>query len=278
MIRGNPNPFLLPPEGRGREGGVAVPESVASRQSTPPQPSPVQGKESERRPTRCPHLSRAYGYQGRLIKAVVVVFILVVGLSAPARADDMRLLVLGDSLTAGYNLPQDKAFPVQLERALWARDYPVTVLNAGISGDTTAGGLARLDWVLAEEPDAAIVALGANDGLRGLDPEQTRENLTAIVRRLKSQEIQVLIAGMLAPPNLGREYGEAFNAVFPEVAERTAVLLYPFFLEGVAADPALNQADGIHPTAEGVAVMVDNILPKVEELLHKADPCGCSSD
>ncbi|WP_218128293.1 arylesterase [Rhodospira trueperi] len=221
---------------------------------------------------------RGYGHARRWLKAVVVTLAFVTVLSAPAAAEDMRLMVLGDSLTAGYNLPQDKAFPVQLEQALRARDYPVTVLNAGISGDTTAGGRARLDWVLAEEPDAAIVALGANDGLRGLDPEQTRENLTAIVRRLKSQEIQVLIAGMLAPPNLGREYGEAFNAVFPEVAERTAVLLYPFFLKGVAADPTLNQADGLHPTADGVAVMVETILPKVEELLHKVDPCGCSWD
>ncbi|KAA5607684.1 arylesterase [Roseospira marina] len=196
----------------------------------------------------------------------------------PAQADPLRLLAFGDSLTAGYNLPQDAAFPVQLEAALRDRGHDVTVLNAGVSGDTTAGGRSRLDWVLAETPDAVIVALGANDGLRGLDLAQTRENLTAIVRRFKSQEVQVLVAGMLAPPNLGREYGEAFNAVFPEVAERTGVLFYPFFLEGVAADPALNQADGMHPTAEGVAVMVENILPSVEELLRKADPCGCSSD
>jgi len=220
----------------------------------------------------------AYGHRSRWFKALPAALALALVAPAPAWAEDPRLLVLGDSLTAGYNLPQDKAFPVQLEAALREAGHAVTVLNAGASGDTTAGGLARLDWVLAEEPDAAIVALGGNDGLRGLDPEQTRENLTAIVRRLKSEEIQVLIAGMKAPPNLGRDYGEAFNAVFPEVAERTAVLFYPFFLEGVAADPALNQADGIHPTAEGVAVMVDNILPKVEELLHKADPCGCSSD
>jgi acyl-CoA thioesterase-1 len=207
--------------------------------------------------------------------ALLALVLLVPG---PALAEATRLLVLGDSLTAGYNLPQDKAFPVQLEQALRDAGHDVTVLNAGISGDTTAGGRARLDWVLAEEPDAAIVALGGNDGLRGLDPAQTREHLTAIVRGLKSREIQVMIAGMLAPPNLGREYGEAFNAVFPEVAARTGVLLYPFFLEGVAADPALNQPDGIHPTAEGVAVMVRNTLPKVEELLRKANPCGCSSD
>ncbi|MQX36592.1 arylesterase [Roseospira navarrensis] len=210
---------------------------------------------------------------------MAVVLTVGVGAAAPAAgAEALRLLVLGDSLTAGYNLPQDKAFPVQLEEALGDAGHEVTVLNAGVSGDTTAGGRARLDWVLAEEPDAAIVALGGNDGLRGLDPAQTREHLTAIVRRLKSEEVQVMIAGMLAPPNLGRDYGEAFNTVFPEVAERTGVLFYPFFLEGVAADPALNQSDGIHPTAEGVSVMVENILPKVERLLEKADPCGCSSD
>jgi len=205
--------------------------------------------------------------------------LLLVALVVPVRAalaEGLRLLVLGDSLTAGYNLPQDAAFPVQLEHALREKGHDVTVLNAGVSGDTTAGGRARLDWVLAEEPDAAIVALGANDGLRGLDPVQMRENLTAIVRGLKSREIQVMVAGMLAPLNLGRDYGEAFNAVFPEVAARTGVLFYPFFLEGVAANPALNQADGLHPTAEGVAVMVEAILPKVEELLQKANPCGCS--
>lgn len=214
-----------------------------------------------------------YGRVGRWMKGMAVPLLaLLVALPVSAMAEPMRLLVLGDSLTAGYNLPQDKAFPVQLEQALHDNGHDVTVLNGGISGDTTAGGRARLDWVLAEEPDAAIVALGGNDGLRGLDPAQTRAHLTAIVQDLKARDVQVMIAGMLAPPNLGRDYGDAFNAVFPEVAAQTGALHYPFFLEGVAADPALNQPDGIHPTAEGVAVMVQNILPTVEDLLRKADP------
>jgi len=222
------------------------------------------------------HSRRSRKGTGSILPAGLLALALVLLLPASAWAEGLRLLVLGDSLTAGYNLPQDAAFPVQLEHALREKGHDVTVLNAGVSGDTTAGGRARLDWVLAEAPDAAIVALGANDGLRGLDPVQMRENLTAIVRSLKSREIQVMIAGMLAPLNLGRNYGDAFNAVFPDVAERTGVLFYPFFLEGVAGDPALNQPDGLHPTAEGVAVMVATILPKVEELLQKANPCGCS--
>jgi len=198
-----------------------------------------------------------------------------------AQAGDLRLLALGDSLTAGYGLPHEEAFPVQLEAALRARGHAVTVLDGGVSGDTTAGGKARLEWVLGRGPDAAIVALGGNDGLRGLDPASTRETLSAIVTRLQKDGLPVLIAGMLAPPNLGPEYGAAFNAVFPAVAEETGALLYPFFLDGVAADPALNQADGIHPNADGVAVIVANILPAVEELLAQVpEPeesgCACS--
>ncbi|MBB4286487.1 arylesterase [Roseospira goensis] len=195
----------------------------------------------------------------------------LIGRPGPAWADTVRLLAFGDSLTAGYNLPQEAAFPVQLEQALRDRGHDVTVLNGGVSGDTTAGGRARLDWVLAQDPDAAIVALGGNDGLRGLDPADTRANLTAIVTRFQDAGIPVLIAGMKAPPNLGRDYGQAFNSVFPDVAEETGALLYPFFLEGVAADPALNQPDGIHPTADGVAVMVEGILPQVEALLDRVE-------
>ncbi|MBB4266061.1 arylesterase [Roseospira visakhapatnamensis] len=189
-----------------------------------------------------------------------------------ASADPLRLLALGDSLTAGYGLTREDAFPAQLQAALTARGHAVMVLDAGVSGDTTAGGRARLDWVLADDPDAAIVALGGNDGLRGLDPAGTRDNLSAIVGRLQAEGIPVLIAGMLAPPNLGPDYGSAFNAVFPEVAAETGALFYPFFLAGVAADPALNQPDGIHPTAEGVGVIVDGILPAVEDLLERAGP------
>ena len=192
-----------------------------------------------------------------------------------ARAADgagpIRLLALGDSLTAGYGLLPEDAFPVRLEAALKAAGHDVTVLNAGVSGDTSAGGRARLDWVMGEDPDAALVALGANDALRGLDADAMKANLIAIVERLQAEGLPVLIAGMKAPPNLGDDYESAFEAVFPAVAEQTGALLYPFFLEGVAADPALNQADGIHPTAEGVEIIVKGILPKVEELLARVE-------
>jgi acyl-CoA thioesterase-1 len=182
----------------------------------------------------------------------------------------VRLLALGDSLTAGYGLPQDRGFVPRLEAALVARGRAVRVLNAGVSGDTSAGGLARLDWALAERPQAALVEFGGNDGLRGLPPAQTRANLAGILDRLAARGIPALLAGMLAPPNLGADYGREFAAIFTELAgERPGVVFYPFFLDGVAADPALNQPDGIHPNARGVAVVVDHILPAVETLLDR---------
>jgi acyl-CoA thioesterase-1 len=144
------------------------------------------------------------------------------------------------------------------------------VINGGVSGDTSAGGLARLDWLMAEKPDLVIVELGANDGLRGLDPANTKENLDRIISRIRETGARVLLAGMLAPPNLGREYGDEFGALFPALAEKHGTAFYPFFLEGVAMDPALNQDDGIHPTAEGVAVIVENMLPFVIGSLAKA--------
>ena len=197
------------------------------------------------------------------------------GVTVAAAAEPaVRLLVIGDSLTAGYGLPQDQSFPAQLEEALRAAHRDVAVINAGVSGDTAAGGLARLDWTLgglpADAPDAAIVELGANDALRGLDPQVTSANLSAILARLGERGIPVLLTGMLAPPNLGREYATAFAAIYPRLAKEHDVLLYPFFLEGVAGNPQLNQADGIHPTAQGVSVIVNNILPAVEELLQQA--------
>jgi acyl-CoA thioesterase I len=198
----------------------------------------------------------------------------VPGVKGADANEPVRLLVLGDSLTAGYGLPQDQSFPAQLERALRAASRDVTVINAGVSGDTAAGGLARLEWTLGGTPggapDAAIVQLGANDALRGLDPQATFSSLSAILARLKERGIPVLLAGMLAPPNLGSEYAEAFAAIYPQLAEEHDVLLYPFFLEGVAGESRLNQVDGIHPTAQGVMVIVNNILPAVEELLQQA--------
>lgn len=190
-----------------------------------------------------------------------------IGLSA-ATAKETRLLAFGDSLTSGWGLAARDAFPAQLERALHAAGRKtVRVIASGVAGDTSAGGRARLAWSLANRPDAAIVELGANDGLRGIDPASTYGNLDAILAELKRRGIPVLLAGMYAPPNLGSEYGEAFNAIYPRLAERHGVVLYPFFLEGVAVEPALNQPDGIHPNGDGVAVIVERILPYVMRVL-----------
>lgn len=191
----------------------------------------------------------------------------LVGLTTPAAAEQARLLVLGDSLTAGYGLPQDKAFPVLLEQALRKRGIDVKVLNAGVSGDTTAGGLARIDWALADKPTHAIVELGANDALRGVDPATTRTNLDRLVARLTGADVKTLLAGMYAPPNWGKAYEVAFRELYPSLARKHGVMLYPFFLDGVAADETLNQPDGIHPNARGVSVIVDRILPYVVRLL-----------
>jgi len=196
------------------------------------------------------------------------------GGAAPAAAPlpAIRILALGDSLTAGFGLARGEGFVAQLQAALRAEGFPtLTVLDGGVSGDTTAGGRARLDWTLAEKPHGAIVALGGNDGLRGLPPAATAQNLAAIMDRLLEREqIPVLLAGMLAPPNLGADYGRAFREAFARQAERAGVIFYPFFLEGVAAQPALNQPDGIHPNAAGVAEIVRRMLPQAKELAARA--------
>ena len=186
---------------------------------------------------------------------------------AEAASEEVRIVVLGDSLTAGYGLAAAAAFPARLERALRRQGLAVKVVNAGVSGDTSAGGLARLEWTLAEKPDAMIVELGANDGLRGLDPAATAANLDAILARLGAAGVPVLLAGMKAPPNLGVAYARAFNALYPALARKHGVALYPFFLEGVATEPALNQADAIHPNARGVDVIVRRILSHVKALV-----------
>lgn len=182
---------------------------------------------------------------------------------------EIRVVALGDSLTAGFGLPPSDAFPVRLEAALRARGHRVAIENAGVSGDTSAGGLERLDWSVGDGVDAVILELGANDALRGIDPAVTRHNLAEIVRRLKTRRIEVLIAGMRAPPNLGAEYARAFDPIFSEIAAAEGLILYPFFLEGVATQPTLNLADGIHPNARGVAIIVESIAPRVEELLAR---------
>ena len=189
--------------------------------------------------------------------------------AAPASASGpIRILALGDSLTAGYGLADLKdSFPQQLEAALKAKGYNVAIIQGGVSGDTTTGGRSRLEWVLGEKPDAVIVALGGNDALRAVDPAVTLQSMDAIVKRIRKDNLPVLVAGMLAPPNLGKDYGDRFNAVFSKVAKENDALLYPFFLEGVAGVAALNQPDRIHPTPDGVKVMVKGILPSVEKLI-----------
>ena len=178
--------------------------------------------------------------------------------------------MLGDSITAGYGLPPGQGLVPRLQAALQAAGRSVRLLDAGVSGDTTAGGLARIDWSLAENPQAAVVALGGNDGLRGLPPATSRANLAGILDRLAARRLPTLLAGMLAPPNLGADYGREFAAIYTGLAaERPGVLLYPFLLEGVAADPALNQADGIHPNPAGVAELVRR-LPATQALLDRA--------
>jgi acyl-CoA thioesterase-1 len=198
--------------------------------------------------------------------------LLAAGFPAAATAADapVKIVALGDSLTAGLGLPGNDAFPVKLEKALKAKGIAATVANAGVSGDTASGGLARVDWSILDGTEAVILELGANDALRGIDTALTRKALDAILTRLKERKIPVLLCGMRAPPNMGADYAKAFDAIFPALAEKHDVPLYPFFLDGVAADAKLNQGDGIHPTAEGVDVIVMRIMPKIEQLIARA--------
>ena len=190
-----------------------------------------------------------------------------------ARAADERpvkIVVLGDSLSAGLGLPADAAFPERLAQVLKAKGIAATVANAGVSGDTASGGLGRLDWSVPDGTSAVIVELGANDALRGIDPSVTKAALDGILTKLRDRHIFVLLAGMRAPRNMGADYVQAFDAIYPALASTHRVVFYPFFLEGVATDAKLNQADGLHPTAAGVDVIVARILPRVEQLIAVA--------
>ncbi len=204
---------------------------------------------------------------GRLL---VLVLAVTFASALPAAAKTVRLVAFGDSLTAGLGLPRPDAFPAKLEAALKARGYDVSIGNAGVSGDTTSAGLARLDWSVPAGTDGVIVELGANDMLRGQDPALTRKNLTEIIARLKARNLPILLAGMRAAPNYGADYQRNFDAIFPELAAQNGLLLYPFFLDGVAGQRGLNQADGLHPTAAGVDRIVAAILPEVEKLVIQA--------
>ena len=182
----------------------------------------------------------------------------------------MKIVALGDSLTAGYLLPADAAFPAALETALRHAGFNVSVVNAGVSGDTAEDGLARLDWSIPDDTDGVILELGANDMLRGLDPTEAKKSLGEILARLKERHFPTLLAGMRAAPNLGEDYQKRFDAIYTDLAKQYGVALYPFFLDGVAADPKLNQKDGMHPTAEGVEAIVARMLPAVEALIGEA--------
>ena len=226
-------------------------------------------------------MARSYGTSAGGVerRARMFVHMLVLGLAlatagtafaqAPAlkATKPIKMVVLGDSLSAGLGLPASAAFPERLQKALRIKGIMVDMTNAGVSGDTSSGGRDRLDWSVPEGTEAVIVELGANDALRGIDPNVTRSALTDILTRLKARGIAVMLCGMVAPPNYGSDYSARFNAIYPDLAKSFGVPLYPFFLEGVAADARLNQADGLHPTAEGVDMIVKNVLPTVEAFL-----------
>jgi acyl-CoA thioesterase I len=213
----------------------------------------------------------AYGVWRRLVHAALAIMAVV---AAPAAAQEVHILAFGDSLTAGYGLPPGQGFVPQLEDSLRRHGVRAHVTNAGVSGDTSAAARARLGWTLdglGRKPDLAIVALGGNDMLRGLSPKQTRADMDAILAELERREIPVLLAGMLAAPNLGPQYGAEYNRIFPELARRYEASFYPFFLAGVAGNPALNLPDRIHPNFQGIKRMVSGITPAVIEAIGKID-------
>jgi acyl-CoA thioesterase-1 len=218
---------------------------------------------------------RSYGRNPARVQrfawALLALLCILVPASVANAADrPIKIVVLGDSLSAGLGLPVGDAFPARLEGALNRKGVAVTIANAGVSGDTASGGLGRLDWSIPNGTDAVIVELGANDALRGLDPSLTKAALDTILRKLADRHVAVLLAGMRAPRNMGLDYARDFDAIYPALASTHPVVFYPFFLDGVAADPKLNQGDGMHPNAAGVDAIVARILPRVEELVTRA--------
>lgn len=212
----------------------------------------------------------AYGRFAARVNSLLAIFLLLAAGTVHAQGAPVSIAILGDSLTAGYGIKPAEAFPARLEAALKAQGRNVTILNHGVSGDTTTGGLDRIDWMLADKPDIVLVALGANDTLRATDPAVTEKNLSAIVEKLKAAGVTVWLAGMLAPRNLGPDYVAAFDGLYKRVAEKYQVPLYPFILDGVAQDPAFVQADGMHPNPKGAQVMADRLLPFVTKNLDDA--------
>jgi acyl-CoA thioesterase-1 len=205
-----------------------------------------------------------------LFKHLAITFVAIVFSLGVTQAAPLRILALGTSLTQGFGVPPGEDFTTVLEGKLNAAGENVKLINAGVSGDTSAGGLARLDWSLADHPDAAIVELGSNDALRGLAPAETQKNLTAVLTKLQAAHIPVLLVGMLAPRNLGKEYAAAFDTIYPALAKKFDAILYPFMLDGVALAPRLNQADGIHPNPAGVNIIVGKMLPYAKRLVAEA--------
>lgn len=219
----------------------------------------------------------SYGLLGMSFKLLVrfaaALCITVLGLAGSASGEPYKIVGFGDSLMAGYGLDAGLSFPEKLENALREKGHDVVIVNAGVSGDTTSGGLSRLDWSVPDGTQLVILELGANDMLRGIEPQQTRQNLDTMITRLRQKNITVLLAGMLAAPNLGPDYQAAFDAIFPELAEKHGIELYPFFLDGVAGQPTYQLKDGMHPNAAGIDIMVSRVLPTVEKLLAEAaDP------
>ena len=212
---------------------------------------------------------RPYGASRHRALSAALSLILAAGGAAVATAKPIRLLAFGDSLTAGYGLPPGEGFAPRLEAALRKQGHDVTVVDGGVSGDTTTGGLARLDWTLGDGADAVILELGANDMLRGIDPKVPDANLDKMLATFKARHIPVLLAGMHTTPSMGRDYSDAFDAIYPTLARKYGVALYPFFLDGIIGDASLHLADGLHPNAAGVDVIVEKILPSVDDLLKQ---------
>ncbi|MEH6404863.1 MAG: arylesterase [Sneathiella sp.] len=205
----------------------------------------------------------AYGKHVWFFNVFTLFIALFWQISPSIAKDQITIVALGDSLTAGYGLPQEDAFTVQLEAALQKSGLDVRIVNAGVSGDTSTGGMQRLDWAIADGTDLILLELGANDALRGIEPSVTKASLTAIVEELQSRNIPIFLTGMKAPPNMGADYIHEFDGIYPTLARQYSLGFYPFFLDGVAADPALNQDDAIHPNKEGVAIIVERMLPSL---------------
>ncbi|MCW5691552.1 MAG: arylesterase [Pseudolabrys sp.] len=221
-----------------------------------------------------PKRSPSYGEFLRPVQQAAALLLIFAGILGPIAAlaadKPVKIVVLGDSLSAGYGLNVQDAFPSKLQAALKAKGYATEMINAGVSGDTATGGLERFDWSVPPDADAVILELGANDALRGVSPDVTRAALEQILTKIDARKLPVLLAGMKSPPNMGPDYVAKFDAMYPELAKKHGAIFYPFFLDGVAANGQLNQRDGMHPNPQGVDVIVKNILPQVEELIAKA--------